>query len=421
MAGRWPPVAPGTPGGDALAGIFLRFDQQAQALRSVLRFCLIAVMVLVVLTATPSKQWPPQLVLIGAYACVSLAAWWLLVRRPRQAPRVQPLDPMAVVDVVVVCALQFLSAGGYAPLGLLAFLPFFTATQTGRRAALLSVSAIAVGALSVVADPVFRAQMPPGVLTAVTAMLALLCVVSYTISRGQERRLASVAQLTIGRSVLLNDVITAEERERRAVSEAIHDGPLQTLLAARQDLQQALKRPSDTASVERAHGLLGDVSTELREASVALHPSVFEQAGLASALRSLAASSSERIGAPVECTADYPRRLADDVVVFAVARELLNNVARHARASSVVLDLRDDGDEITLEVRDDGVGVDPAALRNRLAEGHIGLASHRARVESLGGSMEFLPVARGTRVRVRLPARVDDGPAQRSPGDGEAP
>jgi two-component system, NarL family, sensor kinase len=66
-----------------------------------------------------------------------------------------------------------------------------------------------------------------------------------------------------------------------------------------------------------------------------------------------------------------------------VARELLTNVSRHANAHRVALDLFDEGDDVTLNVRDDGVGMDPAVLSRRLSEGHIGLASHRARIETL--------------------------------------
>jgi len=89
-----------------------------------------------------------------------------------------------------------------------------------------------------------------------------------------------------------------------------------------------------------------------------------------------------------------------------VARELLTNVSRHANAHRVALDLFDEGDDVTLNVRDDGVGMDPAVLSLRLSEGHIGLASHRARIETLGGTVEFRPVTHGTWVAVRLPIRV---------------
>jgi two-component system NarL family sensor kinase len=50
--------------------------------------------------------------------------------------------------------------------------------------------------------------------------------------------------------------------------------------------------------------------------------------------------------------------------------------------------------------------MDPSIVSKRLSEGHIGVASHRARIETLGGTVEFGPVKQGTLVQVRLPIRV---------------
>ena len=133
---------------------------------------------------------------------------------------------------------------------------------------------------------------------------------------------------------------------------------------------------------------------------------MLDEAGLAEALQTLADSFSERTGVPVECSIDYPHRHPDDATLYGVARELLNNVARHANAHRVALELLDGGDVVTLNVRDDGVGMDPTVLSKRLSEGHIRVASHRARIETLGGTVEFEPVEHGTSVQVRLPLRV---------------
>jgi two-component system NarL family sensor kinase len=77
--------------------------------------------------------------------------------------------------------------------------------------------------------------------------------------------------------------------------------------------------------------------------------------------------------------------------------------------------LDDDGEAATLDVQDDGVGMDPAVIARRVSEGHIGLASHRARIETLGGSVAFLPAERGTWVRVWLPLRSSGRDATATP------
>jgi two-component system, NarL family, sensor kinase len=265
---------------------------------------------------------------------------------------------------------------------------------------------VVYGTASIVADPVFRRELSTAAMVTMLAMLALLCLCSYTVSRVQQRRLTSIAELTASRSLLLADVMTAVERERRTLAETLHDGALQTVLAAKQDLREAIRGTGDTSNVERASGLLGDVSHDLRQVTRELHPSVLDEAGLAAALQTLADSFSERTDVPVDCSINYPARHADDATLYGVARELLNNVARHANAHRVQLELSDGGDVVTLNVRDDGVGMLPGIVSRRLREGHIGLASHRARIETLGGTVDFLPVEAGTCVAVRLPLRI---------------
>ena len=401
-------MAIGAAGSEAVRAIFLKFDRQAQRLRSILRLLLVAVMVLVVCSGTSRSEWPAQFGLVAVYGVLSAIAAWVWLRHPHRARRLRALEPMVPVDILAICILQFLSIGSYLVLALLAFLPFFIATQAGRRAAVMSVAAILGGAVAVVSDPVFREQMSTLAIVTLLVMLTLLCLCSYTVSRVQQRRLASIAELTASRSLLLADVMTAEERERRTVAEALHDGALQTVLAAKQDLRQAIRHSGDTSpEVARAAELLGDVSRDLRQVTRELHPSVLDEAGLGEAVRTLAQAFSERTGVPVECSIEYPRRHRDDAILYGVARELLSNVSRHAEADAVVLDLHDEGDAVTLDVRDDGVGADPAVLRRRLSEGHIGLASHRARIETLSGTMDFRPMERGTWVHVRLPLRVE--------------
>ena len=311
------------------------------------------------------------------------------------------------VDVAAICVLQVLSTGSYLVLALLAFLPFFIATQAGRRAAVMAVAAILGGGFAVLADPVFRQQMSVAADVALLAMLVLLCYCSYTVSRVQQRRLAAIAELTASRSLLLADVMSSEERERRRIAEALHDGALQIVLAAKQDLREVMRDNALAgqagAGLVRASELLGDVSHELRQVTRELHPAVIDEAGLATAVQTLVQSFTERTGLHVSSVIDYPRSHPDDPTLYAVARELLANVARHAQATRVEFELRDRGDAVTLDVRDDGVGMDAAVIAQRVREGHIGLASHRARIETLGGVVTFRPTPRGTWIHVGLP------------------
>ena len=201
-----PPIATGAGGSEAVRAIFLSFDRQAQRLRSLLRLLLVAVMAMAVWAGTSRTEWPAQFALVAAYGALALVAAWMLVRYPRRAPKLRALEPMMPVDVAAICVLQVLSTGSYLVLALLAFLPFFIATQAGRRAAVMAVAAILGGGFAVLADPVFRQQMSVAADVALLAMLVLLCYCSYTVSRVQQRRLAAIAELTASRSLLLADV-----------------------------------------------------------------------------------------------------------------------------------------------------------------------------------------------------------------------
>ena len=94
---------------------------------------------------------------------------------------------------------------------------------------------------------------------------------------------------------------------------------------------------------------------------------------------------------------DEERSLA----LFQIAQEALNNVRRHARASSVTVELRRDGGDALLEVRDNGDGFDPEAER---AGDHQGLRNMSSRARAAGGtlSIDSRP-RRGTTVRARVP------------------
>ena len=78
----------------------------------------------------------------------------------------------------------------------------------------------------------------------------------------------------------------------------------------------------------------------------------------------------------------------------------MHNVVKHARASRVGLRLACESDALTLEVRDDGVGFDPAGE----FPGHLGLRSMRERMTALGGTLEIESApGRGTRTQARVP------------------
>jgi two-component system, NarL family, sensor kinase len=94
--------------------------------------------------------------------------------------------------------------------------------------------------------------------------------------------------------------------------------------------------------------------------------------------------------------------------LYRAARELLANIGKHARASTVRVGLSRRADRVVLTVVDDGNGFDPAMVANYVADGHIGLGSLLARFDAMGGSMEIhSAVGRGTQVTATSPPEGD--------------
>jgi two-component system NarL family sensor kinase len=213
--------------------------------------------------------------------------------------------------------------------------------------------------------------------------------------------LAAAESELADRRQFVTQVMDAEDRARRRIAQLIHDDALQSLLAANQELMEAAP---GRAGVTRAHEVVSGSIADLREALLALHPVTLEQGGLEQAMAAVARQAERQAGFTVQVELDHDAFSQHDELVLALARELLANATHHSEAERVTLRLAADGDEIVLEVGDDGRGMDPDRPRDALASGHIGLASVIQRVEAAGGhfALDTAP-GRGTTAMVRLP------------------
>jgi two-component system NarL family sensor kinase len=226
-----------------------------------------------------------------------------------------------------------------------------------------------------------------------TLVLTGIGVGCIALSAIQRSRVSTIGDLVRNRTSLLDQLMTAEERERRGLAEHLHDGALQYVLAARQDLEDA-QELADQEAFSRVETALTESSRLLRSTVAQLHPAVLEGAGLARTLRDVAADTQARAGCVVQLDVDgWPEDLRTplDGLLYTTARELLTNVVKHASARTVRLELRHDDGIATLVIADDGRGITPEAEAGSIAAGHIGLASHRVRVEAAGGSLIVRP------------------------------
>jgi two-component system NarL family sensor kinase len=348
-------------------------------------------------------------VALGVFTVWSVVAFLLAERR-----LIGPRFPLFAtgVDIAMITALAWLSGGAFSSARLAYFLvPVAVAFRfRPRLTALAAATTIAAYVLQAVAHPARKA--PDAFLFVFTqaGYLAWVGAACVLLSALLGSRIDGVASLAAQRTQLLADALTAEQRERRALAEGLHDDAIQNLLSARQDIDEAAAS-GGRAFLDRAGLLVSETIGDLREAVFDLHPYVLDATGLTAALHAAAERAAERGGFVLELDIQGPGTVVNDQLLYSAARELLSNVVRHAHATHVAVGLGAEGDDLVLRVADDGRGFDPAALAERLEKGHIGVASQRVRIEAAGGSLRIVarPLA-GTVAEVRLPAnRLDDG------------
>jgi signal transduction histidine kinase len=211
---------------------------------------------------------------------------------------------------------------------------------------------------------------------------------------------------TVGKDRLRRSMDAAEASRRRWARE-LHDETLQALGALKLVLSSAtrLDDPEEMRAVVRGVlDQLGDDIGSLRDMISELQPAVLDQLGLEPALTSLLQRTAATTGLDVRATIDLPDNVElspeTTTTVYRVVQESLSNVARHALAEVVEVEVRVEQGAVVLGVVDDGTGFDPAQVG---AAGH-GLASMRERVELAGGTLAIGPAEGwGTTVRARLP------------------
>jgi signal transduction histidine kinase len=213
------------------------------------------------------------------------------------------------------------------------------------------------------------------------------------------RREAMEEQLRLSRNeleLLSQQLIQAQEKERRRIAQELHDSVGQSLSAIKYSLERAAEldrqgRRSDCQPLlVKTIGRVRDTMREIRSIAMDLRPSVLDNLGVASALEWLCREFAETY-AHIEVhtnisvdNEDIPDRLI--TTIFRCAHELLNNVAKHARATHISVALFRDSNTVALIVCDDGIGLPPADSSGSFGMGH-GIRNLRERAQMTGGKL----------------------------------
>jgi two-component system NarL family sensor kinase len=195
-----------------------------------------------------------------------------------------------------------------------------------------------------------------------------------------------IAELAAARGRLVAQALDGEARARRGISDRLHDGPLQDLLAAGHDLYGIGDGPEATEAQER----LRAIARELREVTAALHPTVLRYGGLAAALQAVAG----QYGARVTITVGDGACGLHDELLLSLARQLLGDAARQEGSAPVAAHVCRAGGAVVLELTHGA----------RFEPGRVALGAATERIAAVGGRLDAGPGPEGgTRISVHLP------------------
>ncbi|MGQ3003156.1 MAG: response regulator [Hydrogenophaga sp.] len=258
------------------------------------------------------------------------------------------------------------------------------------------------------------------------SMHRLSHVIERAIEISETRRAKAAADAELAESrrrlaELAEHLQTSIEQERADIAREIHDDIGGALAAVKLDLAW-VGRHVEQGDVQRHLGSAMEMLQHALGASqrimMNLRPPILDQ-GLVAAVLWLASGFERRTGLRVVVrrsseTLDVPREF--QLVAYRTAQEAMTNVQKHAEASSVDIDLSDREGVLTLEVTDNGKGLDAQALRKAKSFGLLGL---RERAVKVGGWLDVSSSPRGTSVILSIPLQTSSNPDNAAQADEE--
>jgi signal transduction histidine kinase len=222
-----------------------------------------------------------------------------------------------------------------------------------------------------------------------------------------QERLRQISQQTVELRLSRQQLVSAQDAERRRLERNIHDGAQQHLVALAVKLRLAASLARKDAgrarlSIDQLRDQTADAIATLSALSSGLYPAILREHGIAAALR----AQTEGIPVALEIDADGLRRYPEDdeAAVYFCCQEAIQNAVKHAHATRIRVRFLENEGGLSFTVSDDGGGFDP-----RQAAPGSGFSSMHDRLLELGGHLEVRSgLGIGTTVMGRLPIRAPE-------------
>ena len=203
---------------------------------------------------------------------------------------------------------------------------------------------------------------------------------------------------------------SVREEERMNIARNVHDELGQTLTALKMELSWlARKLPADQGAIsDKVQNMISHIDMTIDSVQriyTELRPTVLDNLGLVAAIEWQAKEFQERTG--IKCEVSFhPENIIMDrderTAVFRIFQEAMTNIARHAEASAVTIDLEETSDRVILTVKDNGKGITEEQILDSRAFGIIGM---KERAYFLGGEVKISGIVnKGTTVILNIPA-----------------
>ncbi|MBK7667582.1 MAG: sensor histidine kinase [Sphingobacteriaceae bacterium] len=220
----------------------------------------------------------------------------------------------------------------------------------------------------------------------------------------QRKKAKHLYQLAEADKIRFKEVIEAEEKERSRIAQELHDGLGQLLSTARLNVAGLEDSVSaeDKAGLNRSLKIIDDACVEVRSISHNMMPSALIRLGLIPAINEVVNNVNSAKGIKIDFTTNVESSLGKslDITIYRVVQEILNNMIRHAKATNINIDIEKAGDDLKIEMKDNGVGFNTEELKN---SNGIGWKNIFSRISMLDGDIKLeSELQKGTIVFINL-------------------